>query len=39
MNLGAPCPDNIMMWNAVIFGPGKYLVECGYFKIYLQFSF
>jgi hypothetical protein len=21
--IGAPCPDNIMMWNAVIFGPGK----------------
>jgi hypothetical protein len=19
---GAPCPDNIMLWNAVIFGPG-----------------
>lgn len=21
-SLGAPCSDNIMMWNAVIFGPG-----------------
>jgi ubiquitin-protein ligase len=20
---GSPCPDNIMVWNAVIFGPGK----------------
>lgn len=20
---GAPCSDNIMLWNAVIFGPGK----------------
>ena len=19
---GSPCPDNIMLWNAVIFGPG-----------------
>lgn len=22
---GAPCADNIMVWNAVIFGPGKEL--------------
>lgn len=22
---GSPCPDNIMLWNAVIFGPGAYL--------------
>lgn len=21
--IGAPCPDNIMLWNAVIFGPGE----------------
>src|SRR5712671_6965009 len=21
---GSPCPDNIMLWNAVIFGPGAY---------------
>jgi hypothetical protein len=20
---GSPCPDNIMLWNAVIFGPGQ----------------
>lgn len=20
---GAPCPDNLLSWNAVIFGPGK----------------
>jgi len=20
---GSPCPDNIMVWNAVIFGPGN----------------
>lgn len=22
---GAPCSDNILLWNAVIFGPGKKL--------------
>lgn len=21
---GSPCPDNIMLWNAVIFGPGQF---------------
>jgi ubiquitin-protein ligase len=21
---GSPCPDNIMLWNAVIFGPGTF---------------
>lgn len=24
---GAPCPDNIMIWNAVIFGPGLSLAN------------
>ena len=22
---GAPCGDNIMIWNAVIFGPGEFI--------------
>jgi ubiquitin-conjugating enzyme E2 A len=25
---GSPCPDNIMLWNAVIFGPGAYHNVC-----------
>ncbi|KAJ1880004.1 Ubiquitin-conjugating enzyme E2 2 [Coemansia sp. RSA 486] len=29
---GAPCPDNIMLWNAVIFGPD------GTFKLVLNFD-
>ncbi|CAJ0645526.1 696_t:CDS:2 [Entrophospora sp. SA101] len=29
---GAPCPDNILLWNAVIFGPD------GTFKLVLQFD-
>jgi hypothetical protein len=24
---GSPCPDNIMLWNAVIFGPGACVVK------------
>ncbi|KAL0142445.1 ubiquitin-conjugating enzyme E2 2 [Mucor lusitanicus] len=36
---GAPCPENIMMWNAVIFGPGnRYPFEDGTFKLVLQFD-
>lgn len=26
---GSPCPDNIMLWNAVIFGPGTLRVSSG----------
>ncbi|CAO3632181.1 unnamed protein product [Mucor hiemalis] len=35
---GAPCPDNIMMWNAVIFGPADTPFEDGTFKLVLQFN-
>ncbi|KAG2178064.1 hypothetical protein INT43_003317 [Umbelopsis isabellina] len=41
---GAPCPDNIMLWNAVIFGPGLLFdiaetpFEDGTFKLVLQFD-
>ncbi|KAK3814931.1 MAG: ubiquitin-conjugating enzyme E2 2 [Benniella sp.] len=35
---GAPCPDNIMLWNAVIFGPGDTPFEDGTFKLLLQFD-
>lgn len=24
---GSPCPDNIMLWNAVIFGPGQFIAS------------
>ena len=24
---GSPCPDNIMLWNAVIFGPGQFITS------------
>lgn len=24
---GAPCADNLLVWNAVIFGPGMYICE------------
>ncbi|KAG2352018.1 hypothetical protein BDR07DRAFT_1440127 [Suillus spraguei] len=30
---GSPCPDNIMIWNAVIFGPSDTPFEDGTFKI------
>ncbi|KAJ2764619.1 Ubiquitin-conjugating enzyme E2 2 [Coemansia nantahalensis] len=35
---GAPCPDNIMMWNAVIFGPADTPFEDGTFKLSLTFD-
>ncbi|KAJ2776324.1 Ubiquitin-conjugating enzyme E2 2 [Coemansia javaensis] len=35
---GAPCPDNIMMWNAVIFGPAGTPFEDGTFKLTLAFE-
>ncbi|KAG0180907.1 Ubiquitin-conjugating enzyme E2 2, partial [Apophysomyces sp. BC1034] len=34
----APCPDNIMLWNAVIFGPADTPFEDGTFKLVLQFD-
>ncbi|KAK3807754.1 MAG: ubiquitin-conjugating enzyme E2 2 [Benniella sp.] len=35
---GAPCQDNIMLWNAVIFGPSDTPFEDGTFKLALQFD-
>ncbi|KAF8727566.1 hypothetical protein AX14_007274 [Amanita brunnescens Koide BX004] len=35
---GSPCPDNIMLWNAVIFGPPDTPFEDGTFKLTLQFD-
>jgi len=35
---GAPCPDNVMSWNAVIFGPAETPFEDGTFKLALEFS-
>ncbi|KAG9017514.1 Ubiquitin-conjugating enzyme E2 2 [Tulasnella sp. 427] len=35
---GAPCPDNIMLWNAVIFGPADTPFEDGTFKLCLTFD-
>ncbi|KAL9710154.1 Ubiquitin-conjugating enzyme E2 2 [Leucoagaricus gongylophorus] len=35
---GSPCPDNIMLWNAVIFGPGDTPFEDGTFKLLLTFD-
>ncbi|KAJ1679496.1 Ubiquitin-conjugating enzyme E2 2 [Spiromyces aspiralis] len=35
---GAPCPDNIMKWNAVIFGPADTAFEDGTFKLVLEFD-
>jgi len=34
---GAPCEDDIMIWNAVIFGPADTPFEDGTFKLTLQF--
>lgn len=34
----APNPDNIMLWNAVIFGPEDTPFEDGTFKLVLQFD-
>lgn len=35
---GAPCADNIMVWNAVIFGPADTPFEDGTFKLVLTFE-
>ncbi|GAW03507.1 ubiquitin-conjugating enzyme [Lentinula edodes] len=35
---GSPCPDNIMLWNAVIFGPADTPFEDGTFKLVLTFD-
>ncbi|KAH7101652.1 ubiquitin-conjugating enzyme E2 2 [Auriculariales sp. MPI-PUGE-AT-0066] len=35
---GVPCADNIMLWNAVIFGPGETPFEDGTFKLVLTFD-
>ncbi|KAK9898011.1 ubiquitin-conjugating enzyme [Cystobasidium minutum MCA 4210] len=35
---GAPCPDNILLWNAVIFGPPETPFEDGTFRLVLTFE-
>ncbi len=35
---GAPCADNLMIWNAVIFGPADTPFEDGTFKLVLTFD-
>ncbi|KZO91003.1 ubiquitin-conjugating enzyme [Calocera viscosa TUFC12733] len=35
---GSPCRDNIMVWNAVIFGPADTPFEDGTFKLTLTFD-
>jgi ubiquitin-conjugating enzyme E2 A len=35
---GSPCPDNVLLWNAVIFGPDDTPFEDGTFKLLLQFD-
>ncbi|ORX46430.1 ubiquitin-conjugating enzyme [Piromyces finnis] len=35
---GAPCQDNVLLWNAVIFGPEDTPFEDGTFKLTLQFE-
>ncbi|PWN19361.1 ubiquitin-conjugating enzyme E2 2 [Microstroma glucosiphilum] len=35
---GAPCPDNLMVWNAVIFGPADTPFEDGTFKLLMTFD-
>ncbi|KAI9209384.1 ubiquitin-conjugating enzyme/RWD-like protein [Polychytrium aggregatum] len=35
---GAPCPDNVLVWNAVIFGPEDTPFEDGTFKLILNFD-
>ncbi|KAJ3329892.1 Ubiquitin-conjugating enzyme E2 2 [Blyttiomyces sp. JEL0837] len=35
---GAPCPDNVLVWNAVIFGPEDTPFEDGTFKLVLTFD-
>lgn len=34
----APCPDNIMQWNAVIFGPEDTPFEDGTFRLVITFD-
>lgn len=34
----APCPDNIMIWNAVIYGPEDTPFEDGTFKLVITFD-
>lgn len=35
---GAPCSDNVMVWNAVIFGPENTPFEDGTFRLLLVFD-
>ncbi|KEI40536.1 uncharacterized protein L969DRAFT_15896 [Mixia osmundae IAM 14324] len=35
---GAPCQDNILLWNAVIFGPTETPFEDGTFRLVLTFD-
>ena len=35
---GAPCDDNIMQWNSVIFGPSETPFEDGTFKLTITFT-
>ena len=35
---GAPCADNLLVWNAVIFGPSDTPFEDGTFKLLLTFD-
>ena len=35
---GAPCTDNIMIWNAVILGPEETPFEDGVFKLIFEFE-
>ncbi|SCZ88742.1 BZ3500_MvSof-1268-A1-R1_Chr2-1g04606 [Microbotryum saponariae] len=35
---GSPCADNIMVWNAVIFGPAETPFEDGTFRLALSFD-
>ncbi|KAI8922461.1 hypothetical protein PhCBS80983_g01429 [Powellomyces hirtus] len=35
---GAPCSDNVLLWNAVIFGPEETPFEDGTFKLALTFD-
>lgn len=35
---GAPCADNVMVWNAIIFGPEDTPFEEGTFRLVLRFD-
>ena len=35
---GSPCSDNVLLWNAVIFGPEDTAFEDGTFKLLLSFD-